>query len=96
MNLEIENELSELSTLDVKELGIESQLDRLISACYNILDLITFYTMAGGKEARARKLKIGENILAEVNFVHSDFAENFIRKELTEAGSWYKAREQEK
>ena len=99
MNLKIENELSELSALDVKELGIESQLDRLISTCYNILDLITFYTVAGGKEARAWTLKIGENILAAANLVHSDFAENFIRgevvlaKDLTEAGSWHKARE---
>ena len=99
MNLKIENELSELSALDVKELGIESQLDRLISTCYNIIDLITFYTVAGGKEARAWTLKIGENILAAANLVHSDFAENFIRgevvlaKDLTESGSWHKARE---
>ena len=91
--------LNKDSLLDVKELGIKSQLDRLISACYNILDLITFYTVAGGKEARAWTLKIGENILAAANLVHSDFAENFIRgevvlaKDLTEAGSWPKARE---
>ncbi len=99
INLKDEEELFELSDEERKELGIESQLDRLILACYNILDLITFYTVAGGKEARAWTLKRGSDILEAGGKVHNDFKEKFIRAEvinwqkLTESGSWKEARE---
>jgi len=99
MNLKEEEEISELSETEIKELGLKSQLDQLILACYNILDLITFYTVAGGKETRAWTLKHGLKAPAAGGVVHTDFEEKFIRAEvinwqkLVEAGSWVKARE---
>ena len=94
----MEEEISEFSEEEKKELGVESQLDQLILACYNILSLITFYTITGGKEVRAWTLPRGAQASQAGAKVHSDFAE-FIRAEvipwqkLTEAGSWSKARE---
>ncbi|RLC34896.1 MAG: redox-regulated ATPase YchF [Candidatus Nealsonbacteria bacterium] len=99
LNLKLEEEISELSEREKKELGVQSQLDKLILACYNILDLITFYTITGGKETRAWTLKKGSKAPQAGGKVHSDFEEKFIRaevipwKSLIEAGSWPKARE---
>jgi small GTP-binding protein len=99
MNLKDELEMSEFSESEKKELEIKSQLDRLIVACYNILDLITFYTIAGGKETRAWTLKRGSKAPEAGGKVHSDFKENFIKAEiipwqkLITAGSWQAARE---
>jgi len=99
MNLKDEVEMSELSQTETKELGFESQLDQLILACYNILDLITFYTVAGGKETRAWTIIRGGSAPAAGGVVHSDFEEKFIRAEviswqkLLEAGNWKEARE---
>jgi hypothetical protein len=99
LNLKEEEEISELTDTEAKELNLKSQLDQLILSCYNILDLITFYTVAGGKETRAWTLKKGEKAPAAGGVVHSDFEERFIRAEvinwqkLVEAESWTKARE---
>jgi len=100
LNLKIEREISELSESEIKELELKSQLDRLILACYDILDLITFYTIAGGKEVRAWTVKKGSLAPQAGGVVHSDFEEKFIRAEvifwdqLIKIGSWTKAREQ--
>jgi hypothetical protein len=89
----------DLSESEIRELGLKSQLDQLILACYNILDLITFYTVAGGKETRAWTVKKGSLAPQAGGKVHTDFEEKFIRAEviswekLVEAGSWQKARE---
>ena len=99
MNLKDEEEISELSESEVKELGMKSILDQLILACYNILDLITFYTVAGEKETRAWTLKRGLSAPEAGGVVHSDFKEKFIKAEvinwqkLIEAGDWHKSRE---
>ncbi len=91
--------ISELTNSEAKELGLKSQLDQLILACYNILDLITFYTVAGLKETRAWTLKRGGMAPDAGGVVHSDFKEKFIRAEvinwqkLIEVGNWHKARE---
>lgn len=108
-DLKYEEEISEFSPAEREELGIESQsdslykfgsgIDQLILACYNILDLITFFTVAGGKETRAWTLKRGSKVLDAGGMVHSDFKEKFIRAEvipwekLITAGSWKAARE---
>lgn len=99
INLKDEEEVSELSEPEIEELEFKSLLDQLILSCYNILDLITFYTVAGGKETRAWTLKKGLKAPDAGGTVHSDFKENFIRAEiipwqkLIESGSWQKARE---
>jgi len=99
INLKDEVDLSELSQAEALELGLKSQLDQLILGCYNILDLITFFTVAGGKETRAWTLKRGLKVPSAGGVVHSDFEERFIRAEvvpwqkLLEANSWLKVRE---
>ena len=99
MNLKDEDEMSELSEKETAELGLKSKLDQLILTCYNILDLITFYTVAGGKETRAWTIARGSKCPAAGGKVHSDFEEKFIRAEvipwqqLVEAGSWTNTRE---
>jgi len=99
MNLKEEEEISELSEGEIKELRLKSQLDLLIKACYDILDLITFFTVTGGKETRAWTVKRSERAPQAGGVVHSDFEKKFIRAEvipwqkLVEIGSWSKARE---
>jgi len=98
-NLKLEEEISELSEKEIEELKIKSFLDQLILTCYNILNLITFFTIAGGKETRAWTVKKGATAPEAGGKVHSDFKEKFIRAEvinyqkLVELGSWKKARE---
>ena len=100
LNLKMEEEISQLSEKEKEELGVKSQLDKLILACYNVLELITFYTITGGKEVRAWTLKKESRAPEAGGRVHSDFEDKFIRAEvinwqkLIEAGSWPKAREQ--
>ena len=99
LDLKMEKEISELPESDIKELELAAQLDSLIIACYNTLDLITFYTIAGLKETRAWTLKKGKKCSEAGGIVHSDFEENFIKAEviswqkLVEIGSWTKAKE---
>jgi ribosome-binding ATPase YchF (GTP1/OBG family) len=99
INLKSEEEMYDLSAKEKKELGFNSQLDQIIVACYNILDLITFYTASGKKEARAWTLKKGSSCPEAGGKIHSDFEKKFIKADvilwdkLIEAGNWAKARE---
>lgn len=99
INLKEEVEISELTEKEISELGIKSGLDQLILNCYNILDLITFYTITGGKETKAWTVKKDTKCPSAGGKVHSDFEEKFIRAEiinwhkLVNAGSWKQARE---
>ncbi len=93
-------EFSEEERLEyLGELGVASGLDRVIEASYNLLELITFYTVKGGEIIRAWPIKRGSSVLEAAETVHSDFAENFIRAEvlhvekLIEFGSWRAAKE---
>lgn len=101
LDLKLEAELAELSPEEIKELELTPpKIDQLIGACYKLLDLITFYTITGGKETRAWTIKQGALAPQAGGVVHSDFCQKFIRaevifwQELIEAGSWTKAREQ--
>ena len=99
INLKLEEEMSELSEAEKKELGVKSCLDQVILSCYNVLNLITFYTIVGGKEARAWEIKKGTVAVEAAGKVHSDFQKRFIKaevlnwKKLLEAGNFNKARE---
>ncbi|MCD6550243.1 redox-regulated ATPase YchF [bacterium] len=99
INLKLEEEISELSQQEAEEIGINSSLDYLIKACYNTGNLITFFTIAGGKEVRAWSLKKDSEITEAAQKVHSDFKEKFIKAEviphnkLIELGSWARAKE---
>ncbi|XOB42616.1 MAG: DUF933 domain-containing protein [Candidatus Nealsonbacteria bacterium] len=99
INLKDEEGFLDLSEKEKKELEFESQLDEAILACYNSLDLITFFTVAGGKEVRAWTITKDSEIKKAGNAVHSDFKDRFIRaevissSELILSGSWSKAKE---
>lgn len=99
LNLKLEGDITELTPQEQKELNFISKLDQLIDLCYNSLDLLTFYTVAGGQEVRAWTLKKGQTALDAAGLVHTDFQEKFVRaetinwKKLVEAGGWTKARE---
>ncbi len=99
LNLKIEEESGELTAEEKRDINLETQLDQLIINCYDVLELITFFTIKGGKEVRAWTIKKGSPILEAAEKVHSDFKENFIKAEvlpwekLVEAGSFAKARE---
>jgi len=99
--LKDELEISELTEQERKELEIKNSglLDNLIKICYDALGLITFYTIKGGKETRATKIKKETNILDAAEKIHADFKEKFIKAEvvfwqdLLDVGSYAKARE---
>jgi len=64
------------------ELGIEkSGLDRLITACYHLLGLISFLT-AGADECRAWTIKRGTKAPQAAGKIHTDFERGFIRAEI--------------
>lgn len=81
-----------------KESGLDSGLDDLIVAGYEILDLITFLT-TGEKESRAWTCKRNSTAPEAGASIHGDFKDKFIRAEiisapkLLEAGSYAIARE---
>jgi GTP-binding protein YchF len=80
---------SELWELDLagqsemlREAGLEAPArDRLITALYRHLGLITFYT-AGEPEAHGWSLRRGETALEAAAEIHSDIARGFIRAEV--------------
>ena len=65
----------------------------------NDLDLITFFTVTGGKEVRAWTIRTGTSVWEAAGQIHTDMQRGFIRAEaithsdLTRAGSMAKARE---
>jgi GTP-binding protein YchF len=65
-----------LTTLGLKETG----LDRLIRAGYELLHLVTYFTV-GPKEARAWTITKGTKGPAAAGVIHTDFERGFIRAE---------------
>ena len=82
----LESEISELEGEEKKaflaELGIEqSGLDNLVSACYDLLGLISFLT-AGPEEVRAWTITRGTKAPQAAGKIHTDFERGFIRAEV--------------
>ena len=98
----LEEELIDLEPEERREYLPESGLEKLIKGAYQLLDLITFYTIKGGKEIHAWSLKDGKTAFDAAAEVHTDFARNFIKAEvinvdeLLSAGGWKEAREKGK
>ena len=66
----------------LEELGIgESGLDRLITACYRLLGLISFLTV-GEDECRAWTIQKGTKAPQAAGKIHTDFEKGFIRAEI--------------
>jgi GTP-binding protein YchF len=86
MNNSIEAQISELETADDKELFLseyglrEPGLNRLISAAYQLLNLITYFT-AGVQEVRAWTIHRGWKAPQAAGVIHTDFEKGFIKAE---------------
>lgn len=81
----IEAELSQLSDEEkemfLEELGInQSGLDKLVTASYHLLDLISFLT-TGEDETRAWTIRRGTKAPGAAGKIHTDFERGFIRAE---------------
>ena len=82
----IEEDIAQMSPEDKKvfldEMGIgQSGLDRLITACYHLLGLISFLT-AGEDECRAWTIQNGTKAPQAAGKIHTDFEKGFIRAEV--------------
>jgi len=99
----IEEEIAQMSPEEkaefLEELQIgQSGLDRLITACYRLLGLISFLT-AGEDECRAWTIREGTKAPQAAGKIHTDFEKGFIRAEvvpfetLVENGSMAACRE---
>jgi len=65
------------------ELGLsEPLLHRLIRSSYRLLNLLTFFTITGGKETRAWTLRAGQSAYEAAGLIHSDIQRGFIRAEV--------------
>lgn len=73
-------------------------VDRLIKEAYELLGLITFYTVKGGQEVAAWALKERLTAIAAAARVHTDMAKGFIKAEvigfddLVAVDSWVQAK----
>jgi len=82
----IESEIAELSEDERAEflsgLGLkESGLDRLATAAYSLLGLITYFTV-GKKEVRAWTVESGARAPQAAAVIHTDFERGFIKAEV--------------
>ncbi|HAG27246.1 TPA: redox-regulated ATPase YchF, partial [Patescibacteria group bacterium] len=102
VDAKLETELAQLDDAEhdeyLTDLGLtESGLDRIITAAYKTLGLITFIT-AGPKESKAWTCPAGTKAPQAAGVIHTDFEHGFIRAEtiqwdkLLEAGSYANAR----
>jgi GTP-binding protein YchF len=86
----LEEELIDLSQKERAEYRHEvglrgSGLDRLIAKAYELLGLITFYTVKGadvGGEVRAWSIRKGSTAIEAAGKVHSDFAKGFVTADI--------------
>ena len=101
-----EAELAEVSVQEkaefLEELKIEEGLNKLIREVYQQLNLITFFTISGGREVRAWSVKERATAPQAAGRVHSDMQKGFVRAEvvsasdLLEVGSMKRAKEEGK
>ncbi len=73
----IEERLEFLAEMGLKEPGV----NKLISATYKLLNLITYFT-AGEKEVRAWTIQVGWKAPKAAGVIHTDFEKGFIRAEV--------------
>jgi len=104
MCAQVEADLGEWSKEEAAEyraqLGLaHSGLESLAHAGFELLDLITFFTVAGGKEVRAWPVLRGTTMASAAGGIHSQMEKGFIKaevlsfQELVTLGSWHIARE---
>ncbi|MBI2610169.1 redox-regulated ATPase YchF [Candidatus Giovannonibacteria bacterium] len=81
LDLKQEFEVSELSKEEKRELGVASDLGKLIVKAYEILNLISFFT-TGEDETRAWTIPKGSKAPRAGRAIHGDFENKFIRAEV--------------
>ncbi|MBU4302637.1 MAG: redox-regulated ATPase YchF [Actinobacteria bacterium] len=86
VNAEIEAELAELEPEEAAEfeaeMGIEEEsLERLVHSSYEMLGLITFFSIDSG-ECRAWPIPVGSHADHAAGRIHSDFEKGFIKAEV--------------
>jgi len=83
----IEADIAELETYEermefLSDMGLkEPGVNKVIHACYRLLNLITYFT-AGEKEVRAWTIIEGTKAPGAAGVIHSDFERGFIRAEV--------------
>ena len=83
----IEAEIIQLDDAEEREMFLDEMglsepgVNRLIRACYDLLDLITYFT-AGEKEVRAWTIRKGTLAPGAAGVIHTDFERGFIRAEV--------------
>ncbi len=98
VSAKIEAEIAELSEEDavefMKELGMDSSgLDKIITAGYKLLDLVTYFT-SGVQETRAWTVKRNTPAQLAAGVIHTDFIKKFIKADIAnwqdfvDAGGW--------
>ncbi len=103
ISAKLEAELADLSEEEaqnyLKELGLEETgLDRLITASYKLLNLITFLT-SGEPETRAWTVRKGAKAPEAAGVIHTDFVKGFVKadvvnwQDFVSAGGWSKIKE---
>ena len=85
VSAQIESEIAVMALADQKDyldaIGLEEPgLNRVIRAGYELLDLVTYFTV-GPKEARAWTIVQGTKAPAAAGVIHTDFEKGFIRSE---------------
>jgi len=91
----IEEEIAQLEDYDeklefVQEMGLnEPGTNRVIRACYKLLNLITYFT-AGEKEVRAWTIREGFKAPQAAGVIHTDFEKGFIRAEVIKYDDYIK------
>lgn len=84
---QMEAEIAQLESYDdrlefLNDMGLkEPGITKLITACYQMLQLITYFT-AGEKEVRAWTITQGTKAPQAAGVIHSDFEKGFIRAEV--------------
>lgn len=87
ISAQIESEIAELESKEerleyLEAMGLnEPGVNKVIRACYNLLNLITYFT-AGEKEVRAWTVHRGDKAPAAAGVIHTDFEKGFIRAEV--------------
>jgi GTP-binding protein YchF len=100
----LESELAELDPDEAKEfiadLGLtESGMQKVIRESYDVLNLITFFTM-NPNEVRATSIRRGSTAAQAAGKIHTDMERGFIKAEVVhfeefkQAGRWSLARDQ--
>ncbi|MAU27833.1 MAG: redox-regulated ATPase YchF [Pelagibacterales bacterium] len=86
MSAKLESEISEISNIEERNEFlialnlVESGLEKLAKAGYDLLDLVTYFT-AGPKEVRAWTIKKGTIAKDAAGKIHDDFSRGFIAAE---------------